>query len=79
MLEQLIEISALEWTFLRPGMFALKTVGWWAPQIRAGDVVRWPYLDVSAAPIASTVAEFTGSPAPTFRQWATDNAAQFQP
>src|SRR4051812_5808580 len=26
-------------------------LGWWAPQIRAGNVVRWPYLDVPTAPI----------------------------
>jgi len=51
LLERLIETSGLEWTFLRPGMFALNALGWWAPQIRAGDVVRWPYLDVPTAPI----------------------------
>jgi uncharacterized protein YbjT (DUF2867 family) len=51
LLEQLIEGSGLDWTFLRPGMFALNAVGWWAPQIRVGDVVRWPYLDVPTAPI----------------------------
>jgi uncharacterized protein YbjT (DUF2867 family) len=28
---------------------AANALSWWAPQIRAGDVVRWPYL---AAPIA---------------------------
>jgi uncharacterized protein YbjT (DUF2867 family) len=32
-------------------MFALNALGWWAPQIRAGDVVRWPYLNVATAPI----------------------------
>ena len=51
LVERLIETSGLEWTFLRPGMFALNAVGWWAPQIRAADVVRWPYLDVPTAPI----------------------------
>ena len=44
LLERLIETSGVEWTFLRPGMFALNALGWWAPQIRAGDVVRWPCL-----------------------------------
>jgi hypothetical protein len=34
-------------------MFAANTVAWWAPQIRAGDEVRWPYL--------------TGAPARPFR------------
>ncbi len=32
-------------------MFAANALGWWAPQIRAGDVVRWPYLTVPTAPI----------------------------
>jgi len=165
LLERLIEASGLEWTFLRPGMFAANALGWWAPQIRAGDIVRWPYLDVPTAPIdsrdiaavaaralceeghsaaeyvltgpqsltqfeqiatigsvigrklrieevppddwlgalpsffpayvakylldawaaargqpafvASTVAELTGAPARTFREWASDHAAQF--
>jgi len=50
-IEQLIESSGLEWTFLRPGMFASNVVGWWASQIRAADVVRWPYADLPTAPI----------------------------
>src|SRR5215471_17994717 len=49
-IEQLIETSGVEWTFLRPGMLAANALGWWAPQIRAGDVVRWPYADVPTAP-----------------------------
>ena len=32
-------------------MFAANARGWWAPQIRAGDVVRWPYADAPTAPI----------------------------
>jgi uncharacterized protein YbjT (DUF2867 family) len=51
LLERLIETSGVEWTFLRPGMFALNALGWWAPQIRVGDVVRWPCLGVPTAPI----------------------------
>lgn len=51
MIERLIETSGLQWTFLRPGMFAENSLGWWAPQIRAGDVVRWPHLEVPTAPI----------------------------
>lgn len=49
-IERLIEASGLRWTFLRPGMFAANCLSWWAPQIRAGDVVRWPY---AAAPTAA--------------------------
>jgi uncharacterized protein YbjT (DUF2867 family) len=51
-LERLIENSGLQWTFLRPGMFAANALWWWAPQIRAGvDVVRWPHLAAPTAPI----------------------------
>jgi uncharacterized protein YbjT (DUF2867 family) len=49
-IERLIETSGLEWTFLRAGMFAGNAGHFWGPQIRAGDVVRWPYLDAPTAP-----------------------------
>ena len=50
-IERLIQASGLDWTFLRPGMFAANARSWWAPQIRAGDVVRWPYAEAPTAPI----------------------------
>ena len=51
-IERLIETSGLQWTFLRPGMFAANALRWWAPQIRAGgDVVRWPYVEAPTSPI----------------------------
>jgi uncharacterized protein YbjT (DUF2867 family) len=50
-IERGIEASGLQWTFLRPGMFAANALRWWAPQIRAGDVVRWPHLAAPTAPI----------------------------
>jgi len=50
-IEQQIEGSGLDWTFLRPGMFAGNARHFWGPQIRAGNVVRWPYLDAPTAPI----------------------------
>jgi len=166
-IERVIETSGLQWTFLRPGMFAANALRWWAPQIRAGgNVVRWPYAATPTAPIherdiaavavralcedghagaeyvltgpeslsqsgqistiggaigrslcleeisgeearsellalmpaavvnmlldawaaaigqpafvTSTVAEITGAPARTFREWATDHAAEFR-
>jgi len=49
--ESLIEASDLDWTILRPGMFASNSIVWWAPQIRAGDIVRWPYAEAPTAPI----------------------------
>jgi uncharacterized protein YbjT (DUF2867 family) len=50
-IERLIETSGLRWTFLRPGIFAANALRWWAPQIRSGDHVRWPYLAAPTAPI----------------------------
>ena len=35
---------------LRPGMFAGNALHFWGPGIRAGGVVRWPYLDAPTAP-----------------------------
>ncbi|MGK5442209.1 SDR family oxidoreductase [Micromonospora sp. URMC 105] len=40
--ERAVEASGAGWTFLRPVGFAANTL-MWADQIRAGDVVRWPY------------------------------------
>jgi uncharacterized protein YbjT (DUF2867 family) len=50
-IERSIQASGLAWTFLRPGMIAANALWWWAPQIRAGDVVRWPYALAPTAPI----------------------------
>jgi uncharacterized protein YbjT (DUF2867 family) len=44
--EVLIEASGLQWTFVRPTGFAKNTLIW-ADQIRAGDIVRWPYPDAA--------------------------------
>lgn len=49
-IERLIETSGLEWTFVRAGMFAGNARHFWGPQVRAGDVVRWPYLEAPTAP-----------------------------
>jgi uncharacterized protein YbjT (DUF2867 family) len=49
--ERLIEISGCQWSILRRGMLAANALWWWASQIRAGDLVRWPYLAAPTAPI----------------------------
>ena len=49
--ERTIESSDLEWTHLRPGIFALNSRHFWGPQIKRGDLVRWPYLAAPTAPI----------------------------
>jgi uncharacterized protein YbjT (DUF2867 family) len=50
-LDDLVASSGLAWTILRPGMFASNALFWWAPRIRAGDVVRWPYGAAETAPV----------------------------
>jgi uncharacterized protein YbjT (DUF2867 family) len=50
-IEEAIQKTGLAWTFLRPGAFAANALTWWAPQLRAGDVVRWPYGAAAWAPI----------------------------
>jgi len=50
-IEQLVETTGLQWTFLRPGAFAINCLNWWAPQIRDGDVVRWFHADAATAPL----------------------------
>ena len=50
-LDDVVASSGVAWTILRPGMFTSNALFWWAPQIRAGDVVRWPYGAVETAPV----------------------------
>ncbi|MGI9049704.1 MAG: NAD(P)H-binding protein [Rubrobacteraceae bacterium] len=45
-MEQLIEQSGLEWTFVRSGGMATNTLGW-VPQIREEGVVRWFHGDAA--------------------------------
>ncbi|WP_062992499.1 SDR family oxidoreductase [Nocardia anaemiae] len=50
-IEAAIEKSDLEWTFIRPGMFATNALWWWQHSIRDAGVVRMPYPDARTAPI----------------------------
>lgn len=50
-IERLIAATGLEPTILRPGMFASNALAWWAPAIRAGQAVRWPYGAAESAPV----------------------------
>jgi len=50
-IERLLAAAHLEVTVLRPGMFASNARLWWEPQIRVGDLVRWPYADAETAPV----------------------------
>ncbi len=50
-IEQRIAESGLASTIIRPGMFASNVLHWWAPSIRKGDAVRWPYGAAETAPI----------------------------
>lgn len=49
--ESAIERSGIDWTFIRPGMFATNTLWWWQRPIRDGGVVRNPYPDAQTAPV----------------------------
>jgi uncharacterized protein YbjT (DUF2867 family) len=42
LVERHVRRAGVPWTFLRPTGLARNTL-LWAPQIRSGDVVRWPY------------------------------------
>lgn len=43
--------SGLQWVSLRSGYYATNTIGMWAGQLRAGDVVRGCYPEASWAPL----------------------------
>src|SRR5262249_9809064 len=49
--ERLLVSTGIPTTMLRPGMLSSNALYWWAPQIRKGDVVRWPYAAAETAPI----------------------------
>jgi uncharacterized protein YbjT (DUF2867 family) len=49
--ELAIERSGIDWTFIRPGMFATNTLWWWQRSIRDEGVVRSPYPDAQTAPV----------------------------
>ncbi|GGU47386.1 nucleotide-diphosphate-sugar epimerase [Streptomyces violascens] len=50
-IERLIAATGLESTIIRPGMLASNSLAWWAPAIRASEVVRWPYGAAQTAPV----------------------------
>jgi uncharacterized protein YbjT (DUF2867 family) len=50
-LDALVVGAGVEWTILRPGMFASNAIGWWAEAVRQGEVVRWPYGSAETAPV----------------------------
>jgi uncharacterized protein YbjT (DUF2867 family) len=50
-IERLLAATGLGVTVIRTGMFASNARHWWGPQIRDGDVVRWPYAAAETAPI----------------------------
>lgn len=50
-IEQAVQRSGMDWTFLRPGSFAVNTRTWWADSIRADNVVRLPYPLAQSAPV----------------------------
>ena len=49
--ERILKAKASTPVIVRPGIFASNALHWWAPQIRAGDVVRWPVGAAETAPV----------------------------
>ncbi|MGF6887988.1 uncharacterized protein YbjT (DUF2867 family) [Nocardia sp. GAS34] len=49
--ELALERSSLDWTFVRPGIFATNIPWWWGAQIRTEGVVRLPYPNAHTAPV----------------------------
>lgn len=49
--EEALEKSGLEWTFIRGGMFATNALGLWAPAIRRDGRVALPYPEAQTAPV----------------------------
>jgi uncharacterized protein YbjT (DUF2867 family) len=50
-IEQLLENASFVSTIIRPGMFASNALNWWAPTIRSGHAIRWPYGAAETAPV----------------------------
>ncbi len=49
--EQALESSGLEWTFVRGGMFATNTIGMWSRSIRHESTVRLAFPSARSAPV----------------------------
>lgn len=49
--EVAIENSGIDWTFIRPGMFATNTLWWWAQSISTDGTVRTAYPDAQTSPL----------------------------
>ncbi|WP_435134786.1 NAD(P)H-binding protein [Actinacidiphila sp. bgisy144] len=50
-IERHIAAAGLAATIVRPGMLASNALAWWAPALRAGETVRWPYAAAETAPV----------------------------
>src|SRR5207247_3655315 len=50
-IERLLAAAWLASTLIPPAMFASNALFWWAPTIRSGGVVRWPYGAAETAPV----------------------------
>jgi uncharacterized protein YbjT (DUF2867 family) len=50
-IEQLIADAGMISTVIRPGMFASNALNWWAPTIRSGHAICWPYGAAETAPV----------------------------
>ncbi|MFI1995389.1 NAD(P)H-binding protein [Actinoplanes sp. NPDC020271] len=49
--EEALESSGMEWTFLRSGMFATNTIGLWSRSVRRESTVRLAFPSAHSAPV----------------------------
>jgi uncharacterized protein YbjT (DUF2867 family) len=64
-IERAMKDAKLALTIVRPGIFVSNAEPWWSAQIRAGDVVRWPFATAETAPVderdvAASIADAIG-------------------
>jgi uncharacterized protein YbjT (DUF2867 family) len=50
-IERHIESTPLQYTFIRPGIFADNCISWWGSAFRNNEPIRWPLLQAPTAPI----------------------------
>jgi hypothetical protein len=63
---------------LSPEDFRRETANTWPPRVVEMLLAAWKATLDRPAYVTSTVSDVVGSPARTFRQWATDHASAFR-
>ncbi|HEY1818927.1 MAG TPA: nuclear transport factor 2 family protein, partial [Trebonia sp.] len=70
----------VRWQELAPGEARAQLLAAWGdPGFVDSALTTWADLVTQPEPVTRTVAEITGAPARTFREWAGDHASEFRP